>query len=573
MYKRLLALLLIVMMLPLTALATEGATDSFYAYFKDARWMRTEPKANTPTVMSVPERTLVKLTPVDEKYAHAVCGDKEGYVYYRDYVPVDYTDPHSENAVTVEGFFDAPVRMRRSPIANAPNVAVLPTDVRFAITLVTDEYAYLTFEGEEGYVHIGDFMQMDYKKGQVEPYTAFCAEETPAYDSPCYGASIGQMITPYSPITVDGFDGDHVTILYNGQRLYIAGSELMRLSEDFEVEDFEAVVAKKGDVLAFPLEHSAVAGAVKKNDKVTVNAFHGEYAHVSAGEVSGYVHYSLLKSSKETEKALAAFEEQVKRLEAQRFLNVAFTMLEESNPVLNAYNNNCGGTAVARFKYGCPYLFAGMNASSLLKPRFCSQNSNYYSTEKRYLGGFDCIGFARWVHNQVGMKKLPAISDTQKAPKSRLVNVKNIPSAQWADKMEVGDCINMAYKGGGYHVMIYVGTLRDFGFTQESVGAELAPYLDNPLVIHCGMNNFHTAWYTEYIAAQSGMSSVNPPDGGVTISILGIPYDECPSTETMWKGTKNVKTFYWFDLQGYNLTVLNPDVGTRWFTVYRNSEK
>ena len=41
-------------------------------------------------------------------------------------------------------------------------------------------------------------------------------------------------------------------------------------------------------------------------------------------------------------------------------------MMDESNPVLLAYNENCGGSVSARFKYGCPYLFAGSNESSLL---------------------------------------------------------------------------------------------------------------------------------------------------------------------------------------------------------------
>ena len=137
----------------------------------------------------------------------------------------------------------------------------------------------------------------------------------------------------------------------------------------------------------------------------------------------------------------------------------------------------------------------------------------------------------------------------------------------------MGDSINLAGQGGGYHVMIYIGTLRDFGFTAEQVGEQLAPYLDNPLTIHCGMNNYHTAWYTQYLKDEN-LTSVTPPDGGVTISILGIPYDSVPNTETMWKGTSNVKTFYWFDLLGYNLTVINPDSEAfRWYSVYRNTEK
>ena len=39
--------------------------------------------------------------------------------------------------------------------------------------------------------------------------------------------------------------------------------------------------------------------------------------------------------------------------------------------------------------------------------------------------------------------------------------MQDLPSAQWAQRMKVGDSINLAGQGGGYHVMIYIGTLRD----------------------------------------------------------------------------------------------------------------
>ena len=81
------------------------------------------------------------------------------------------------------------------------------------------------------------------------------------------------------------------------------------------------------------------------------------------------------------------------------------------------------------------------------------------------------------------------------------------------------------------------------------------------------------AWYTQYLS-DNGLTSVTPPDGGVTISLLGVPYADCPNTETMWQGTKNKKTFWWFDLAGYNLTVITPTDGSyAWFNVFRNTEK
>lgn len=551
----------------------EEQVESFYAYFEDARWMRTEPKANTPTVVNVPKRSVLKLTPVNDKYAYTVYRGQEGYIYMKDYETIDYTDPLSDEAVTVEGFFGAPVYMRAEPLKNASTLELLPADERFKITFVTDTYAYITFNGEGGYVFIEDFVQMEYQKGEVAPYVAFSYDTVTAYDSPFYGAVAVMEIAPYTPVTVHGYDGDHLLVSVNEQTLYIDNSEMTTLAADFEVEDFPAKITAKTDVYEYPLTNARMVGSVKKNAEVTVLSYQGEYARVTDGEITGYLHYKQLKSSEETKAALEALAEYVETIEAQRFLNVALTMMEENNPILRMYNENCGGSVQARYQYGVPYLFAGARESTLLKIRYASQNSNYYFTDKRYLGGFDCIGFARWLHNQVGMKKLPAISEMPDQNKKYLVNVKGKSFPEWAEEMKVGDAIGMAYKGGGYHVMIYIGTLRDFGYTQEKLGDMLAPYIDYPLVIHCGMNNYHTAWYTQYLE-ENNIKGVVPPDGGVTISLLGVPYDDCPYTETMWEGTKNVKTFYWFDLEGYNLTSIDPTYsGIRWYSVYRNTEK
>ncbi|MBO4836917.1 MAG: C40 family peptidase [Clostridia bacterium] len=575
MCKKCLALLMILLLLPLTATAQEVVRAPFYGYFRDEElhWLRSEPKAGSATLDNIPKLILLYMEPVDDKYAKTTYKGKEGYVYYKGCEIMDYSDPWAEDAVQLEGFFGAPVYMRQSPLKNAPLVALLPTDVRFRIRPVTEEYAHIVYEGREGYVYIADFVEMEYRKGSTDPYVAFVDQETPAYDSPCYGASVGALLQPYTPVTVDGYDGDHVTILYEGQRLYADGSELTRLNDDYVLEPFEAMVASRAEVKQYPLENATVIGEIPKDTAVTLEALYGEYARVSSPAISGYISFRRLKSSASVDAAVDMMGKLQERLESQRILNIAFSMLEENNPILLAYNRDFGGSAVACFQYGCPYLWAGFNESSLLRARHPSSDSNYYFTDKLYLGGFDCIGFTRWVHAQAGMKRLPAISESQSAPASRRVDaVKKLPYDQWQTVLKVGDALNMHYRSGGYHTGLYIGTLRDYGY-DESVLGDLAPYTDYPLLIHCGMNNFHTAWYTQYLA-DNRLTSVTPPDGGVTISILGIPYDKAPYTETMWKGTRNVKTFYWFDLDGYNLTVITPtDESYSWFNVYRNTEK
>jgi len=147
MLKKIVALLcLMCLTLPLLSLSAfaENTPEPFYAYFEDARWLRTEPKANTPTVVNVPKRSVLLLMPIDDKYASTTYRGQAGYIYYKDYKTINYTAPTDPEAVTVEGFFGAPVYMRAEPLKNAPTLATLPNDVRFQITYVTESYAYIT---------------------------------------------------------------------------------------------------------------------------------------------------------------------------------------------------------------------------------------------------------------------------------------------------------------------------------------------------------------------------------------------------------------------------------------------
>ena len=101
MYKRLFVLLIALALLPLTPVWAR-ADGVIYAYFQDARWLRAEPAAGSATVDNVPARTMLRLEPVDGKYAATTYKGKPGYIYYRDYVEMDYRDPYAEDAVRGE---------------------------------------------------------------------------------------------------------------------------------------------------------------------------------------------------------------------------------------------------------------------------------------------------------------------------------------------------------------------------------------------------------------------------------------------------------------------------------------
>ena len=109
--------------------------------------------------------------------------------------------------------------------------------------------------------------------------------------------------------------------------------------------------------------------------------------------------------------------------------------------------------------------------------------------------------------------------------------------------------------------MMYLGTLRQFGWTEADAG-EAAPLLDEPLVIHCGGNPFYYDRYLAYIR-EKGFRDTYPPDGGVTVSVIRQTSKDAPhSVKTSWG-----KFFGWYMLGDYPLLVFPLDDCTdmAWF--------
>jgi len=204
-------------------------------------------------------------------------------------------------------------------------------------------------------------------------------------------------------------------------------------------------------------------------------------------------------------------------VESNVYLENAFSMLEEGNVFLQQYNVLGDNLVEARYQRGMPYFFAGVNEEAALKVRVCVQESSYYKLDKQYLYGLDCKGFTRWVQRQAGVEEHAALPEllyqhrNDPLPESR-------PASEWPDFFLPGDLLVVDH--GPNHVLIYIGTPADYGMTKENA-PEIAEYLEYPLFIHCGANPFYTDRYKEYIR-QMGYTRCNPPDGGVTVSIMGM---------------------------------------------------
>lgn len=227
-------------------------------------------------------------------------------------------------------------------------------------------------------------------------------------------------------------------------------------------------------------------------------------------------------------------------LEQSPFLDAAFTMIEADNIFLRRYNEITGANVEAMFELGMPYMFGGRAKDAmfsrlpLYSKRQCYETTKFYREGTVYVYGFDCSGYTQWIYSQVGKPAHPQLDDmiliweyekTNHVFNHR-VGHEMPPYNELKDHLEVGDML--VAKKGARHIMMYIGTLADFGFTAEEV-PELADYLDYPLVIHCGPNPFYGDRFQTFIDEhQDYYFNCSTTDGGVCVSILGVPLDAAP---------------------------------------------
>lgn len=261
-------------------------------------------------------------------------------------------------------------------------------------------------------------------------------------------------------------------------------------------------------------------------------------------------------------------------LAAHPMLDQALSLLEEGNPFLVRYNLITDSRVTARMPFGVPYLFGGQAANHVFakEPDYVVQQAGsnspaYYRKGTWYLYGFDCVGLAKWLWKQNYQTAWPTVDLLLESRARQLWNSAGKPMPAWEELpglLTPGDML--IYRHPGTHVVFYAGTLRQYGYTEAEVDPALAPWLDWPLVIHCGTNAGvarRFAWLIE-----NGLSKYRiaaDTDGGVAVSLLGVDAAEAPyhihqqnqdtSYFTLPDGTwltvvpwKNIDRYAWFPL-------------------------
>lgn len=254
-------------------------------------------------------------------------------------------------------------------------------------------------------------------------------------------------------------------------------------------------------------------------------------------------------------------------VQRSKLLDAAFTLLEKDNIFLTRYNEITGADIEPVFEKGLPYFFGGKDARMAFRDvpeyatRNCWETTRFYRKDQKYLFGFDCSGFTNWLFAQNGWKEHASLSklvnEWGKYGKQHIFSHREgkQPPAYGELKpyLQVGDLLVTKHRSR--HVMMYIGTLSDYGYTAEQV-PELADYLDYPLVVHCGPHPDAGERFQQVIDANlDKYGRCKTTDGCVNVSIIGVPLDAAPNSATV-----QVNDFYWFELENdYKLTIWDYD--------------
>ena len=236
------------------------------------------------------------------------------------------------------------------------------------------------------------------------------------------------------------------------------------------------------------------------------------------------------------------------RAEERELLDYALCCLDQEHPVLRHYQEVTGSLVSSRWPLGVPYYFGGVNEEKILRRYYPRQVTGYYRADRKYICGLDCAGFINLALRKSGLEQV-SISEVLSAGQGALLLNRRNPR-WWSTFLLPGDLVAMRH-GRFNHILLYLGTLRTFGWTEQTAG-EALPLLDFPLVIHCGENPFYYQRYLAYIREQ-GFEDTFPPDGGVTVSVVLPDAASAPHREEAPWGD----SFAWYLADGYPLLVFS----------------
>ncbi len=555
---RLLLVLLLVLGTALTAAAEKPAAEAepgetVVGYFRKNRSIRPRTEATMEVLGTVPAFTIMEMTTVKKNWGQYTSSDGiTGYIYYQDIQTVPVPDPCEERIVYCE---------ERQALRSLPEFSQKdPRRVEAFEMLTADgtyrDYVHVrTTGGEEGYIPGRLLKDADFEPEAISP-VRFCAgAETGALAMPLKGAE--ELMTVYPGIVYEAEEGRgdyYVLRTEEGTPAYVWKGAVrlwqavganhtdffrkVRINGsrgDSAPEEIYAQARARKDTAFF--DGNGACETLKTGDRVYVYAAYGGFYGVSRGQSFGYVKQEDLEiqDREAAAESVARADLSGATIEKNEFLDAAFSLLEEGNSFLLRYNAITGSDIQPLFSLGVPYFWGGRGYNILTErwPEYTTREAwqdsiNYYRKGTTYIYGFDCIGLVKAVYKLAGHEIQGNVGDLIsdqicEAGQHIWCSGRHTIPEDWnrvAETLEIGDLLWI--KHPGVHALIYIGTLRDYGYTEEQLPA-MTGMLDYPLMIHCGRNPYCYFRFRNLLASQTKgrLAEATPPDGGVSICILG----------------------------------------------------
>ncbi len=334
----------------------------------------------------------------------------------------------------------------------------------------------------------------------------------------------------------------------------------------------------EGEGIAFFLAEEGTEELLPAGERVYVFAAYGAYAGVWHRGRLGYLFRDRIRIPEDgAAEAGASPETNPGRITANAALTQAFSMLEPGNAIARRYAVMTGETVKSLFYAGVPYFWGGKEEKILMErwPEYTTRKQwqgthDFYQKDSIYVYGLDCVGFVKTLMERAGAPLEASLDDLGqkkrcKAGDHLYCSAANPFPEDWREAAAVmapGDLLALHHPGR--HVMMFIGTLRDYGYTEEDLPA-LKDYLDHPLMIHSGENPFAYHRF-DCLTARSEdgrISKALGSDGGVSLCILGVPME---AAET--RVTAHERNYGCFDVEGACVTVFRFD-NVRDYYVYR----
>lgn len=558
---------------------------SLTGYFADRAYVRPAMVQTTDTVDSIPPYAIVTLAPVDDSWAvYTSPKGKTGYVKYGKLLPV----PEYEREEPRYVYGEKRVEIRSLPAYDAQKIyAAEPYELMTVDGRCEGFLHVIAAEGAvEGYVMPGWVQRAEFSPKAISPTAFVVSTETATLEMPLQGSPTGEVLSPAMYYVATGTYGNYYALEQSGKTVYIdkgkvalwsqRGPEgrtfftLPRGGEKTREDQAEMLFlgGKVGDSGAALLRTQGKAMLLPPGARVYLYAGYGDWVGAVYEEQAGYLRREevTLLTGESLVAELAGLDLSGGTVTRNAFLDQALAMLERGNPFQARYNYLTGAQVESLFPLGIPYFWGG-RSYTITKERWPEYTTReawqsspvFYQKGTVYLYGFDCVGFVKNVYSLAGLPiqgDILDLRDRTYCDAGQHVycdDVYPLP-ADWTEaarNMQIGDIMEIHHPRN--HVMIYLGTLRSFGYTAEQLPA-LADYLDYPLMLQSGGNPYSYLRFQSWIASSSDARTrgASPTDGGASVCILGVPRERAELVMEVHDETQ-----YGFDVEGSCVTIMS----------------